>query len=324
MGKTLIRVDCVDQRLYFAAAPAVASGGKNENAIEFSFCRLWDGFAKTAVFYRSEDTVYHVAIPDDRCIIPWEVLEDEGAMYFGVFGVKDDITRTSEVTRYRVSKGAITEGIEPSDPTPDIYTQILSQYADLSSRVSKLEAGGGSGGGSGGLVEELDPTVPAWAKEATKPAYTASEVGAIADASGVLASKHYGNNSINSTKLADDAIWPRHISDLAWNEIDSRINTAIEGNVNPSTPGEDGEDGGYYTPSVSADGTLSWTASKSDMPTIASANIRGPKGDKGDTGSAGAAGRTPVKGTDYWTTADRQQMVADVLAALPAAEEASF
>lgn len=50
----------------------------------------------------------------------------------------------------------------------------------------------------------------------------------------------------------------------------------------------------------------------------------GSKGIKGDTGSAGPAGATPVKGTDYWTTADRQQIVNDVLAALPAAEEASF
>ena len=32
---------------------------------------------------------------------------------------------------------------------------------------------------------------------------------------------------------------------------------------------------------------------------------------------AGPAGKTPVKGTDYWTAADRQQMVNDVIAALP-------
>lgn len=31
------------------------------------------------------------------------------------------------------------------------------------------------------VVEESDPTVPAWAKEATKPSYTADEVGALAD-----------------------------------------------------------------------------------------------------------------------------------------------
>lgn len=43
----------------------------------------------------------------------------------------------------------------------------------------------------------------------------------------------------------------------------------------------------------------------------------GAKGDKGDTGAAGADGHTPVKGTDYWTAADKAEIVDDVLAALP-------
>lgn len=51
---------------------------------------------------------------------------------------------------------------------------------------------------------------------------------------------------------------------------------------------------------------------------------KGDKGDPGEQGEPGEDGKTPVKGTDYWTTADRQQMVADVLAALPAAEGGSF
>ena len=38
---------------------------------------------------------------------------------------------------------------------------------------------------------------------------------------------------------------------------------------------------------------------------------------KGDTGAAGADGYTPVKGTDYWTAADKAEIVDDVLAALP-------
>lgn len=33
--------------------------------------------------------------------------------------------------------------------------------------------------GSGGIKYETDPTVPAWAKEPTKPSYTADEVGAV-------------------------------------------------------------------------------------------------------------------------------------------------
>lgn len=41
-------------------------------------------------------------------------------------------------------------------------------------------------------------------------------------------------------------------------------------------------------------------------------------------GPAGAAGYTPQKGTDYWTAADKQEMVNEVLAALPAAEGVGF
>ena len=43
----------------------------------------------------------------------------------------------------------------------------------------------------------------------------------------------------------------------------------------------------------------------------------GLKGDKGDKGDTGADGYTPVKGTDYWTAADKAEIVDDVLAALP-------
>lgn len=40
-------------------------------------------------------------------------------------------------------------------------------------------------------------------------------------------------------------------------------------------------------------------------------------------GPPGKNGYTPVRGTDYWTAADQAQIVQDVLAALPAAEEVS-
>ena len=47
----------------------------------------------------------------------------------------------------------------------------------------------------------------------------------------------------------------------------------------------------------------------------------GPKGDKGDTG---ADGHTPVKGVDYFTEADKQELVTAVIAALPSTEEVSY
>ena len=45
--------------------------------------------------------------------------------------------------------------------------------------------------------------------------------------------------------------------------------------------GAPGDDGGYYVPGVDGDGNLSWTASRAGMPGVAAANIRGPKGDPG-------------------------------------------
>lgn len=50
----------------------------------------------------------------------------------------------------------------------------------------------------------------------------------------------------------------------------------------------------------------------------------GPQGPKGDTGPAGSDGYTPVKGIDYFTEADKTELVNEVLAALPAAEGVSY
>ena len=48
--------------------------------------------------------------------------------------------------------------------------------------------------------------------------------------------------------------------------------------------GEAGEDGGYYIPSVSETGDLSWSASKTDMPEVTTVNIKGKDGTDGKSG----------------------------------------
>lgn len=66
----------------------------------------------------------------------------------------------------------------------------------------------------------------------------------------------------------------------------------------PSASGSAGEDGGYYQPSVSEAGELTWTASKSGMPAVASANIMGPAGPQGPKGDAGETGPQGPAGAD--------------------------
>lgn len=220
-----------------------------------------------------------------------------GYLYFGVFGVKDGVTRTSSVISYKVEAGALTDGIKPPESTPSIYEKILKLEKEI---AKKLDA------------SELPTAI---------------------------------NTALAQAKIV-----------LTVNGIGADEN----GNVEIDATGGGGGTGSYYTPSVSASGELSWTPSSAGMPAVPPANITGPKGDtgpagqngvsathswagttltvtsasgtssadlKGDTGArgpAGADGYTPVKGTDYFTEADKTELVQAVLSALPAAEGVSY
>lgn len=120
--------------------------------------------------------------------------------------------------------------------------------------------------------------------------------------------------------------------------------TGPQGEVGPQGPtgpagadgakgadGAAGKDGVTFTPSMSDDGDLSWTndGGKANPQTV---NLKGPKGDTGARGPAGAdgakgdtglegprgpqgehgvAGKTPVKGTDYFTPTDVDEIAAE-------------
>ena len=133
-----IRVQCIDQAIGFKNTPTITSGNVNYDTITFDFCERWTDYAKTAIFYRSKDEVYYRILDEnDTCKIPNEVLTTKGLLYIGVFGVLDDVTITSEIISYRIQEGAITEGLEPSDPTPDIYAQIISRYNDFELELAR-------------------------------------------------------------------------------------------------------------------------------------------------------------------------------------------
>lgn len=133
MGKTQIKIDCVDQQLRVSTQPVIASGGRNEDVIEFTFCPLWDGLEKFAAFRRDLDpeTVYRVPIKENRCTIPQEVLAEEGWIRFGVIGTDGDVLRTSEELKYHIDSGASISGGEPSEPTPELWERILAEKVSI-------------------------------------------------------------------------------------------------------------------------------------------------------------------------------------------------
>ena len=78
-------------------------------------------------------------------------------------------------------------------------------------------------------------------------------------------------------------------------------------------PGAAGADG--VTPHIGDNGN--WYLGETDT----GKPSRGATGAKGDTGTPG---KTPVRGTDYWTAADKQEIVNSVIAALPDGTEVSY
>lgn len=105
----------------------------------------------------------------------------------------------------------------------------------------------------------------------------------------------------------------------AWNAKQDALvagdNVQIVGNVISTTvaKGDKGDKG-----DTGAQGP------KGDTGAPGSKGDKGDKGDPGTPGTPGADGHTPVKGTDYWTAADKAEIVADVIAALPDGTEVSY
>lgn len=135
---SVIKVNCIDQVLTVVNTPVIASGGREENSVAFNFCSAWDGFSRIAVFWRDPAEPYSVVLNDeDTGVVPWEVLGDEGVFFFGVYGLNaDGVRRTSQILRYRVDKGAYVEGAEPSDPTQELWEQLLARCSEAISKCS--------------------------------------------------------------------------------------------------------------------------------------------------------------------------------------------
>lgn len=94
----------------------------------------------------------------------------------------------------------IANSLSESDDSPvsasAVYTAIVEEEEvisaalnDLNSRIENM------------VVEETDPTVPAWAKQETKPTYTASEVGAVSTSTTVNGKSLSSNITLTATDV---------------------------------------------------------------------------------------------------------------------------
>lgn len=136
---TIINLYIRDQELYTRERPKVAAGNEDSVQVYIAFDSLWDGYAKSAVFHTAKaSTVYESVLVNDRCLVPKEVLAEEGQLFIGVRGVKGETVKQSLLVRYKIEKGA--NGVMTFEPSPNVYRQLLSANATLEARMNAFVA----------------------------------------------------------------------------------------------------------------------------------------------------------------------------------------
>lgn len=105
----------------------VVADSKNYLYATFIFSDEWQG-TKTAIFKHSGET-YHVLLENDMCLVPWEVIK-QGILSVSVFCGDLITSSTAHIT---INKSDYSDGGTPSEPTPDIYSQIISMINDMGS-----------------------------------------------------------------------------------------------------------------------------------------------------------------------------------------------
>lgn len=139
--------------------------------------------------------------PQDNPIIP--TLGVEGTLRVWIVGEEDTANSGNGVielllidertgstiksaTGYTTVLRSPSAGIEAQEAEAGYVRYDVDQSALLTDEQKavarkNIGAGTGDGTGSGGILKETDPTVPDWAKQPSKPTYTAREVGARPD-----------------------------------------------------------------------------------------------------------------------------------------------
>lgn len=119
-------------QIFLRKTELFTSGSVNVNRVSFAFSEDWEGLSKTAVFRQGRKSVSVPLNTDNQCDIPFEVLQEHGAvLYVGVYGARNGETTLPTIW---ASLGTVQEGAalgpDAHPPTPDLWEQELAKKGD--------------------------------------------------------------------------------------------------------------------------------------------------------------------------------------------------
>ena len=111
--------------------------GNSDFIIDFVFDEEWDECSvKTARFKHSAGYT-DVVFEGNKCPVP--IISNTHNIYIGVFAGNLLTTTSAHVG---AKKSILCDGGIPTDPSPDVYAQIIKLLDDMSKRIQALEESG--------------------------------------------------------------------------------------------------------------------------------------------------------------------------------------
>ncbi len=139
---TTIYAKAQDQVLVATILPKVACNNRKSVKLHVDFDSVWDGYAKSALFYTSNDpTVYpEVLSSSGECTIPHEVLAEAGFLFITIQGINSSTGQLKSTTpiQYKILPG--TPSLVVSDPSPSVYEQLASRNSALAGEIATERA----------------------------------------------------------------------------------------------------------------------------------------------------------------------------------------
>ena len=126
-----MRLRATGQTLELVESERLVSGSVEIYTAAFEFDAAWDGYAKTAVFTDDMGRSAEIALTDNTCTVPWEILRAGKYIHIGIYGVNGD---KRYPTIYTANGLRVFEGALPANPSqppsPTEYDQLLSMIGD--------------------------------------------------------------------------------------------------------------------------------------------------------------------------------------------------
>ena len=119
-----MKIHATGKDLIIKESERLISGSVKIYTCEFTFDESWDGYAKTVVFSTGGHKLVNMALVDNVCEIPPEVLRPNARIRVGIYGTDGVRSRPTTYSDWiPVEQGADVTGNYAEPPTPSVFDQ---------------------------------------------------------------------------------------------------------------------------------------------------------------------------------------------------------